>query len=628
MKYYFYILFLINYNFLLANDTLTTKTIIVEGSKSEKSEMISTNTTFLFLNKDLKNIYQSSNQLSEVLKFIPGLSIQSNGGLSGIKTISILGTNSSQSNLLLDGISLNSTQNSVIDLSTMPISIFDSFEMSNNNGKNGIGGNINLVTSNTNNLGNLSLSYGSFQEFSFKCKFNYHLESTKFSSCVEYLNSEGNYPFEYNNFGKLETINRSNSFLNSLFITNRTNTILNENSDLTSFIMIGLQNRGVPGAVLQGKIENSNAYFEEKSFLSYLKYNSLIAIDLSLTNTTGIKFNFSRYNDKDNILLGTNGLNNLFNNRDFFNILNVKNKIYKADGNLNFELRYSDLNGDMLQKETSNFVNRLFSSIHYNVQYQTKDSLNIFSFGLKSLLSNSIKPYYLPNLSYSYILGNLNLSIFYSNNLRLPSFNEMYYLNYGNVNLKPEFSNNYSFTGNYSISEFDFTFKLYLNNISDQIVAYPKTPVSWSAKNLSNVKTDGLFFDLRYSIKELSILFNYTLQQSFDNDLNSLTYKKLIPYIPQEMVNLFINYTFLENYSTSIDMQYRSFAFSSYDNEILSLIPNYLLLNIFTAYNFKLYENEMKIKFDIYNITDKKYEVLLNYPMQGRSIKISVLLTL
>lgn len=625
MKYIIYIFCLINLNFVLANDTLTTKTILVESSNNEKLEIISNNTTLFFVNKELKNIYQSSNQLSEVLKFIPGVSIQSNGGLNGIKTFSMLGANSSQSNLLLDGISLNSNQNSVIDISTLPISIFDSFEISSNNGRNGIGGNVNLLSSNSNNLGNLSFSYSSFQEISLKSKLSYNSNNTKFVTSLEYLKSDGNYPFEYLNFGILETANRTNSFFNSLFLTNRTSTILNENSDLTSLIIIGLQKRGVPGAVLQGKIENSNAYFEEKSLFAYTKYYYFLSNEFSFSNTSGLKLDFSNYNDKDNILLGTNGLNNSFNNKDLFNIFNLKNVIYNAKGNLNFELRYSELNGDMLQKESNNFVSRLMSSIHYYINYQTKDSSNIFTIGLKSLISNNIKPYYLPNISYSLFIDKLSFSLFYSNNLRLPSFNEMYYLNYGNTNLKPEFNNNYSFSGNYTENEIEFSLKLYLNYIDNQIISYPKTPVSWSAKNMDNVRTYGLYWDCRYSYKSLSVVLNYTLQQSLDNDINSLTFKKFIPYIPQEMVNLLLNYNLKSELSFSIDVQYRSFNYSSFDNDYNSVIPNYLLINLFSSYKTNIMSKDINFKFDIYNITNKNYEVLLNYPMQGISFKLSAI---
>ena len=92
-------------------------------------------------------------QISEILSLATGIYIRNYGGLGGMKTISLLGGTPSQTNIMLDGIPLNSIQNGMLDLSVVPSSLINSIEVSRGGasalfGGNSITGSVNLKTIN------------------------------------------------------------------------------------------------------------------------------------------------------------------------------------------------------------------------------------------------------------------------------------------------------------------------------------------------------------------------------------------------------------------------------------------------------------------------------------------------
>jgi outer membrane cobalamin receptor len=72
---------------------------------------------------------RASINLSEALVYVPGVFIKDYGGLGGMKTVSLRGSSSSQSLLMINGVRLNSSQNGSLDLSNLPISVIDNIEI-------------------------------------------------------------------------------------------------------------------------------------------------------------------------------------------------------------------------------------------------------------------------------------------------------------------------------------------------------------------------------------------------------------------------------------------------------------------------------------------------------------------
>jgi outer membrane cobalamin receptor len=211
----------------------------------------------------------------------------------------------------------------------------------------------------------------------------------------------------------------------------------------------------------------------------------------------------------------------------------------------------------------------------------------------------------------------------FSTNYRMPSFNELYYFNYGSKDLKPE----KSISSNFGLSlEFFSNLKLnidaYYINTVDQIVSVPKSPIVWNATNIGKVVTKGIEISSSISLFDSLFKFSlaYTLQNAIDESENSLTKGKLIPYIPQEMIKAtaFCN---LDKLTFIISADYNSFRFSLPDNSYNSLLPAFFTIDLSGNYQFNLWKSKINLIFTIKNLLNTRYSIIMNYPMPGIIIR-------
>ena len=71
-------------------------------------------------------------------------------------------------------------------------------------------------------------------------------------------------------------------------------------------------------------------------------------------------------------------------------------------------------------------------------------------------------------------------------------------------------------------------------------------------------------------------------------------------------------------------LNYSSFNFALPDNSINSLISDYLLIDLFFNYNFIFSSYNFMLSLSVRNIRNEQYQIILNYPMPGRSIRAGI----
>jgi outer membrane cobalamin receptor len=201
----------------------------------------------------------------------------------------------------------------------------------------------------------------------------------------------------------------------------------------------------------------------------------------------------------------------------------------------------------------------------------------------------------------------------------------MYYLNYGTSDLKPERSLSYSITFEYSKSIFNAEISGFMIDTDDQIVAIPKSPLVWSARNMASVLSRGIEFNAVIDVVDnfLILKMNYTIQRVTDNERASETYKKLVQYVPQELASADVSLKH-SGFLLNAACRYTGFAFALPDNSYESLINSFWLFDINLNKRIELSGTEINFKLGILNIFDTRYSVVKNYPMPGRIIRIGI----
>jgi iron complex outermembrane receptor protein len=205
---------------------------------------------------------------------------------------------------------------------------------------------------------------------------------------------------------------------------------------------------------------------------------------------------------------------------------------------------------------------------------------------------------------------------------RLPTFNDLYWANGGNPNLKPE--NGYSVDlgvephlkkGNYSVSA---NLNAFYRNVNNWIQWIP-TGNFWMPENVMNVDSRGgeVFLKANYQSKSYSLSFQSFY--SYTASENTLIGRQLI-YVPFEKVGGNLSFTY-SKYQLRYNHQFTGFTFISTDNS--SWLPSFQTGDLFLGTQFIFKSLTIQPNLGVHNIWNHNYEVILYRPMPGRFYQLS-----
>ncbi len=564
--------------------------------------------------------------VSDALQYAAGVNIRDYGGLSSIKTVSLRGMPSNQTLILMDGLRVTNSQTGIADISKLFISSVDRIEVakggaSSQYGSNAMAGVVNMISKTELFDGyRLTASYDSFTNRILEADITQNIDSVPFTLKLRKTDSDGTYGFRIGD----KDYERQNSQVDNIDLY--FGTILGwGNFNIKPRIILRTSERGNPEPVIAGEQRPSNAFLKESDMTAIVSADNFI--NDSTVFKIGAVYNYSdlQFKNEQAIEFGTDGLDNDFYN----NALQLRTEFatkYKnlrygfvADGTLN------KLTGDMLQ-DVNKDIARNDIGISANMNYTKKSVVIEYGFysSFRADYSSDFSGNYSPMIGASarVVQANLVTKASLSTGYRLPSFNEMYYLNYGNQNLQPERSITYNLGFDYDPPKFGkLGLNLFYTNTRDQIAAVPTGPITWQSQNIDKVNSQGIeFFSILTPIEGLNIVYNYIYQQPLIKSGIEEGEKVLLPYTPEEIVSALASYDF-SKFQVGASLQHKSYIFTTIDNDLGLIIDDYTLLDVFASYKLDLFTNKLLLRVDLQNILDEQYQVFLNYPMPGRNIR-------
>jgi outer membrane cobalamin receptor len=234
---------------------------------------------------------------------------------------------------------------------------------------------------------------------------------------------------------------------------------------------------------------------------------------------------------------------------------------------------------------------------------------------------------YFAGVEWKNILSKVDLRFNNSRNFRVPSFNEMYYLNYGNSDLKPEIANSTEFGVQYKpINSLQGSVNVFYNVIKDKIVSIPKNPLMWTAENFGLVEIPGINLSIGISpiMDNFEIYVDYTYQKPIEKSKKSVNFGKLLPYTSEEKIATSLKTKF-NNFQFNSDFSYNSFVYTLPDNSINSVLPAFYDLNCEIAYSIHFKKSEISFSLQVQNILNKYNYSIINYPLPGRNFIINLI---
>lgn len=592
--------------------------------------------------------------LSEAVKRFTGVTVKDYGGIGGLKTVSIRSFGAQHTAVSYDGVTITDAQSGQVDISRFSLDnveqialtigqsddIFQTARMYASAGALSITTSKPLFKDRNYNF-YARLGAGSFGLFTPSMQYNQKLSNRfSMSARADWISAKGEYPFTLTN-GKLVTEEkRKNSDIQSLRLEGNLYGDVG-GGQLNAKLYYYDSERGLPGSVIY-----YNDYAKERlwdnNFFTQINYRKDFSEQVSLQSSGKYSYSYNKYRNIDSKYPDGQQVDRNEQQEYYLSAGVFYKPVVNFSMSLTSDIAYNDLE--------NNFTNaaqpeRITSLTAFAAQYQTTRLILTGSL-LATYISDKVKfgdkPADKKKLSPSASLSwrpfeesSFRVRASFKDIFRAPTFIDLYYLRYGNRNLKPERAIQYNlgltWSGNFSfLSYLSASADIFYNKAEDKIVASPSMYV-WSMVNLGEVESKGVDLNLQSEIpltSQLQILFtaNYSYQHAIDvTDRESKSYRNQIQYTPRHSGSFSLT---LENPVVNISYSLTAVGerYMLPQNIKSNRIDGYVEQNISLNRTFSIGRTNLRIQGELLNITDKNYDIIKFYPMPGRSWRLNTTL--
>ena len=599
----------------------------------------------------------SSLSVADALRYFSGLQLKDYGGVGGIKTVNIRSMGSNHLGVFYDGMELGNAQNGQIDLGQFSLDNVE--EISLFNGQKsavfqpavdfGNAGSVYIRTrmprfadGRRSNLV-ARVKYGSSDTFRFSTLWEQRLGSNVSSSLsAGVLTSSGRYKFRYRRVTAQGT-------------TAYDTTAVRHNGDIWAFRVEGNVNgqtrhglwsmkaytynseRGIPGAIVSNVWRRGERQWDHNTFVQGMAQQS---VGRRFTTKMLAKYAYydTRYVNNDTTQMH---VDNTFRQQEVY--VSWAN-VYELTGwwslSASYDFKWNKLNADLPRfaypHRYSNYVSVATAADLGRLKIQAslmnvwvKDhARNVRTAKALSActpaLFVSLRPFDVQWLS---------LRAFAKRSYRMPTFNDLYYTDVGNANLRPESAVQYDMGvlaeqrwSHGAVRRLMLQADGYYNTVHDKIVAYPKgQQFRWTMLNLGRVHITGLDVQAQADVAVTHSLMatlrmQYTYQDARDVTSPATSYyRDQIPYIPWHSGSVVAGLQW-RGWHLTYSMIYTGERYSQQENISYNHLQPWYTSDMTLAWH----DGRWRVRLDVNNLFSQDYDVILNYPMPKRNYMLSV----
>lgn len=646
-------------NKVLAQSDTTKKLKEVKVKASNAPPVQTLTPTQQITNKDFTR-YSAFN-VADAIRNFSGVNIKDYGGIGGLKTVSVRSLGANHTAILFDGVQLNDAQNGQIDLSKFNLNNVQEIILYNCQPEDLLQPARSFASASVISIKTLQPVLSAAKPYQLQAGvkggsfglFNPYLQwqqriNKRWSLIANgnYIKANGRYKYKVNGDGSDTLAVRRNSDVKTFQTDAALYWTKSDSNKFNLHINYYNSKRGLPGAVIfynpysGERLENNDVFIQ--AGYRYIWKNSL-----SLLINTKLSQLKTRYYNPG--FLNQQGfIDEHYKQREIYQSAALAYHINPAwEVSYAADVSYTDVDADIYQyayPSRLTLLNVLASNYTWG-RWQFQGSLlqtnihesveNGTALQNKSVLSPTLRATVKP-----FDNSNLKIRAFYKNVFRAPTLDELYYYAFVQRVIKPEFVYQYDLGISYSKnlnSVFDYitlTADGYYNKVKDKILAIPnQNPAVFSFSNIGKVDITGLDIGLKTQTKQhngLSALLsaNYTYQEALDvTNPEASTYLSQIPYTPKHTLalNAGVNYRRLGVYINHILSSHRYYTVN---NTPEFNVPGYSVSDASAVYKFISGKTPLLFSAEVNNLFNKNYSIIRSFPMPGRSVRLSIQITI
>lgn len=553
-----------------------------------------------------QDVEKNSTNLSDLLRFQSSIYIKENGR-GAVSSPSFRGTTAQQTAFVWNGININSNFLGQGDVNNISFWGFDQIDIKAGGGSviygsGAIGGSIHLNNDLSFNKGfhtSLFSEVASFNTYNNFGKASYSNDKFSFKFSGHHSISENNYEVkEARNY-----INRNGEYNNSNF------------NFAAAYKIAPHQQISWISEFFNGN-QHYPIFFDSQTKTKYETQNirSLISWDWNQTKFSNsfkaayTEENFQYFGD---IISGGTGKNYIIKND--FNYFIVP----KLNFNLitEFQINKAEGSGDSKIGKVSRNIGSLAGVLRY---FPTKKLR--FEAGIKKDFVEDITSPILFSFSGKWtVVSWYDVGLSISKNFRFPSFNDLYWQPGGNINLKPETSNQFELRNQFKIADIKISITPYYMRIRDMINWLPSSLGFYMATNTNKVESYGIESQVEYTKVFGKHSLKTNMGYSYTKSTNLETEKQLM-YVPYHKFfgNIDYQYDFIRLYVQGI---FNGLTYTDTNQKRGDALEPYWVINAGLSTTFL---KNYTVGFKINNIFDQIYYTMASYPLPKRNYSVNL----
>ncbi len=600
----------------------------------------------------------SSLSVADAVRYFSGVQLKDYGGVGGLKTINVRSMGSEHTGVFYDGIRLGNAQNGQVDLGKYALDNLE--EISLYNGQRPDAGQSAKAYASANTIYLQSrkpefeegeqwhlhsgIKTGSFGLFNPYLNLDYKINnrlSARVSTAYTY--AHGRYKYRFTNGVYDTTATRENADIRALRLEGALYGTTGFNSKWFVKYYHYDSERGLPGAVVANRFYRPQRQWDKNDFVQG-EYRQQFTDRYYAVFRAKYSKDYSRYFDPE--IVTTSGfLDNRYHQESLYFSLSNSYRLtdfWKLGLAVDYENNTLDANlYRFAYPERNNYLVALTTNMDW-------PRLNLQGSLLSTTVKERVRYYeraedrqeFTPTLMVGwqpFNSPNFRLRAYYKRIFRMPTFNDLYYTFVGNTFLNPEYTEQLNLGFSYKQQRdkylLEFQGDVYKIGVKDKIVAVPGVNLfRWTMLNLGKVSTTGAEARVRWSGTTVGGLtygmqFNYTWQEALDKTPGSSVYGNQIPYIPVHSGSANISASY-RKWQLNYSFIYTGERYSQKANIPSNYLQPWYTHDIAARYELKVWENKMELSLAVNNLLNQYYDVIKNFPMPGRSYRLTINYTL